>query len=206
MKIKYIAIFLVLLCCFMGAASAAEDISADVVSDSVDDAVTIDAVSEGISDSVTADPVSEDTITEEITYNEDTNKLTVKLNPLFEHLRQIKLHKNESFSADLETLSGTFEKRSDSAKQTLKNDEQNLSNVVMIGTRISAINTEIEPNFDGSKKQNVDGGTCLARSRLTGLRFFFSETLKGDSSPTQLHNNKDTDISQYLFYMSLLCQ
>ena len=66
MKIKYIAIFLVLLCCFMGAASAAEDISADVVSDSVDDAVTIDAVSEGISDSVTADPVSEDTITEEI--------------------------------------------------------------------------------------------------------------------------------------------
>ena len=60
------------------------------------------------------------TITEEITYNEDTNKLTVKLNPLFEHLRQIKLHKNESFSADLETLSGTFEKRSDSAKQTLK--------------------------------------------------------------------------------------
>ena len=117
------------------------------------------------------------TITEEITYNEDTNKLTVKLNPLFKHLRQIKLHKNESFSADLETLSGTFEKRSDSAKQTLKNDEQNLSNVVMIGTRISAINTEIEPPFESSKKQNVDGGTCLARSRLTGLRFFFSETL-----------------------------
>ena len=99
------------------------------------------------------------TITEEITYNEDTNKLTVKLNPLFEHLRQIKLHKNESFSADLETLSGTFEKRSDSAKQTLKNDEQNLSNVVMIGTRINAINTEIEPPFESSKKQNVDGGT-----------------------------------------------
>lgn len=66
MKIKYIAIFLVLLCCFMGATSAAEDISTDVVSDSIDDAVTIDAVSEDLSDSVTADPVSEDTITEEI--------------------------------------------------------------------------------------------------------------------------------------------
>ena len=35
MKIKYIAIFLVLLCCFMGATSAAEDISTDVVSDSI---------------------------------------------------------------------------------------------------------------------------------------------------------------------------
>ena len=66
MKIKYIAIFLVLLCCFMGATSAAEDISTDVVSDSIDDAVTIDAVSEDLSDSVTEDPVSEDTITEEI--------------------------------------------------------------------------------------------------------------------------------------------
>ena len=30
MKIKNIAIFLVLLCCFMGAASAAEDVSTDV--------------------------------------------------------------------------------------------------------------------------------------------------------------------------------
>ena len=42
MKLKYVAIFLVLLCCLMGAASAAEDVSADVV----------DAVSEDVSDSV----------------------------------------------------------------------------------------------------------------------------------------------------------
>ena len=39
MKIKYIAICLVLLCCIIGTASAAEDISTDIVSDSVDDAV-----------------------------------------------------------------------------------------------------------------------------------------------------------------------
>jgi len=59
---KYIAIFLVLLCCFMGAASAA-----DAVDASVDDAVTVDAVSEDIGDSVTADSiVSDDTTTEEI--------------------------------------------------------------------------------------------------------------------------------------------
>ncbi len=29
-----------------------------------------------------------------------------------------------------------------------------------------------------------------------------AEPPKGDYSPTQLHNKKDTDISQYLFYMS----
>ena len=48
---KYIAIFLVLLCCFMGAASAAEDISTDIVGDSVDDAVTVDVVFEDTIDS-----------------------------------------------------------------------------------------------------------------------------------------------------------
>ena len=63
MKIKYIAICLVLLCCIIGTASAAEDISADVVSDSVDDAVVVDAVPEDIDDSVSTEPetISDDT-------------------------------------------------------------------------------------------------------------------------------------------------
>ena len=51
MKLKYVAIFLVLLCCLMGAASAAEDVSTDVV-DASADAVVVDAVSEDVSDSV----------------------------------------------------------------------------------------------------------------------------------------------------------
>ena len=45
MKLKYVAIFLVLLCCLMGAASAAEDVSTDVVSDSVDDVAVDEVVS-----------------------------------------------------------------------------------------------------------------------------------------------------------------
>ena len=69
MKIKYIAICLVLLCCIIGTASAAEDISTDVVSDSVDD-VAVDAVQEEIDDSSTVDEtgltVSDDTTIEEI--------------------------------------------------------------------------------------------------------------------------------------------
>ena len=63
MKIKYIAICLVLLCCIMGAASAAEDISTDIVSDSVDD-VAVDAVQEDIDDT-TIEEINEDTKTDE---------------------------------------------------------------------------------------------------------------------------------------------
>ena len=67
MKIKYIAIFLVLLCCIMGTACAADDVSIDAVDASVDDAVAVDAVSEDIGESVTDDPIlSEDTTNEEI--------------------------------------------------------------------------------------------------------------------------------------------
>ncbi|HII09113.1 MAG TPA: hypothetical protein HA355_05920, partial [Methanosphaera sp.] len=51
MKIKTIAIFLILICCLMGAASAAEDVSADVV-DVADDSVAVDAVSDDVSDSL----------------------------------------------------------------------------------------------------------------------------------------------------------
>ena len=42
MKLKYVAIFLVLLCCLMGAASAAEDVSTDVVNDAIDDVIISD--------------------------------------------------------------------------------------------------------------------------------------------------------------------
>ena len=44
MKFKYIAIFLILICCLMGAASAADDVYADVLDAGADDAVVVDAV------------------------------------------------------------------------------------------------------------------------------------------------------------------
>lgn len=99
------------------------------------------------------------TITESITYDEDTNKLTVKLRPVFEHLRQLKLAKKQEFSADIETLTGTLETRSEKAKQALKNSALNLTKITVIGTRQSRLNTKIEPHNEGSKKLNVDGGT-----------------------------------------------
>ena len=55
MKLKYIAICLVLLCCFMGTASAADDISEDVISDSVDDTFSVDEVSDDAVDSAIAE-------------------------------------------------------------------------------------------------------------------------------------------------------
>ena len=94
-----------------------------------------------------------------ITYDEDTNKLTVKLRPVFEHLRQLKLVKKQEFSADIETLTGTLKTRSNSAKQALENNRLDLSNIAVIGTRQSGLNTKIEPLHKGSKKLNVVGGT-----------------------------------------------
>jgi len=75
MKLKYIAICLVLLCCFMGTASAADDISEDVISDSVDDTFSVDEVSDDAVDSAIAEdtPFFDDAISEEI--NEDINGL-----------------------------------------------------------------------------------------------------------------------------------
>ena len=64
MEVKYIAICLVLLCCLMGAASAAEDVSADAV-DTVDDAVTVDAVSEDITTEEINEDINVDEISEE---------------------------------------------------------------------------------------------------------------------------------------------
>lgn len=98
-------------------------------------------------------------ITESITYDENTNTLTVKLRPVFEHLRQIKLHKKQQFSESLENLTGTLESRSDSAKEALQNNTLDLTKITMIGTRQRRLNTEIEPSYENSKKLNVDGGT-----------------------------------------------
>ena len=101
------------------------------------------------------------TITESVIYDEETNKLEVKLRPVFEHLRQIKLKKKQEFSQNLETLTGTLETRSQSAKQALENKGLNLSNITVIGTRQNSLNTKIEPIYEGSKKLNVDEVTIL---------------------------------------------
>lgn len=58
----------------MGTASAAEDISTDVVSDSVDD-VVVDAVQEEIDDSSTVDDTTEPTVSEDTT-TEEVNEVT----------------------------------------------------------------------------------------------------------------------------------
>ena len=96
------------------------------------------------------------TITESIIYNEEANKLKVKLRPAFEYLRQIKLQKKQEFSQSLKSLTGTLEIHSDIAKQTLKNNASDLTKITMIGSRI---NTEIEASFENSKKLNVEEGT-----------------------------------------------
>lgn len=99
------------------------------------------------------------TITESIIYDEERNTLRVKLRPVFEHLRQMKLQKKQEFSESLESLTGTLETRSESAKHTLKNEQKILTKIRPIGTLKRGLNTKIEPHQEGSKKINVDGGT-----------------------------------------------
>ena len=99
------------------------------------------------------------TITDKITFNEDTNTLSVQLKPIFEHLRQLKLKDKKDFSENLFTLTRTLKTRSESAKQALENNRLEISNKCMTGTRTMPINTEIESSYENSKKLNVDGGT-----------------------------------------------
>ena len=73
-NIKYFAIALILLCCLMGAASAAEDVSADVV-DASTDAVTVDAVSEDVSDSVESTVVEDEPVVDDSASAQDDNVL-----------------------------------------------------------------------------------------------------------------------------------
>ena len=91
----------------------------------------------------------------------DTNTLSVKLKPVFEHLRQIKLQKEQEFLANVQALTGTLEKRSNSAKQILKNIHPNVNEIKGYGTRQKLLNTKIEPLHGDSKKLNVVNITIL---------------------------------------------
>ena len=64
MSFKKICICLILIFCIIGAASAAEDVSTDVV-DASDDAVAVDAVSEDVSDSLESVVVEDEAVVDE---------------------------------------------------------------------------------------------------------------------------------------------
>ncbi len=101
------------------------------------------------------------TIAESITINAETETITVRLRPVFEHLRLAK----QSFMADFKTLDGTLQTRSDRAKQALQNIRPDVNDLVDYGTRKKLLNTKIEPNFECSKKSNVEEGTLPERRR-----------------------------------------
>lgn len=99
------------------------------------------------------------TITESIVIDEEAQTIRVKLKPVFEHLRQLKLQDKGCFTAEIKDLDGTLKSRSDRAKQTLNNEHSCVNEMKAYGTRKKLLNTKIEPNLDGSLKINVDGGT-----------------------------------------------
>lgn len=61
-------------------------------------------------------------ITESIVIDEEAQTIRVKLKPVFEHLRQLKIQDKRCFTAEIKNLNGTLKSRSDRAKQALNND------------------------------------------------------------------------------------
>ena len=70
MKIKYLAICLFLLCCLIGAVSAADDVSTDTVDVSVEDIGTVDFISEDKSISQIKEKNSVDMISDDFVLTE----------------------------------------------------------------------------------------------------------------------------------------
>lgn len=99
------------------------------------------------------------TITEKIYFDGNTNTIKVKLKPVFEYLRQRKLHNKFKNRTELKLITGTLETQVNQEEQVNKYNDNNLSNIIDFGTRKSSLNTKIEPHKEGSKKLNVDGGT-----------------------------------------------
>lgn len=101
------------------------------------------------------------TITDKILIDSDNETITVKLKPIFEYLRQIKLQNRQAFSSNIETLNGTLETRSEKAKQGGKNIKSAINQIKDYGTRRMLLKTKIEPLDGSSMKFNVDGVTIL---------------------------------------------
>ena len=76
LNVKILAISLILLCCLMGAASAADDISIDAVDASVDDVLTVDAGDSTIVDETPVDAVSDDAAAEEVDDGIQTDEIS----------------------------------------------------------------------------------------------------------------------------------
>lgn len=99
------------------------------------------------------------TITDKILIDAEDGTITVKLKPIFEHLRQIKLQNRQAFSSNIKTLNGTLETRSEKARQANKNTKSNINQIKDYGTRKKLLKTKIEPLDGSSNKFNVVGGT-----------------------------------------------
>ena len=116
------------------------------------------------------------TIAESIIIDDDTETITIKLRPVFEHLRLAK----QSYMADLKTLNGTLQTRSERVSQTHENIHFNVNDIVDYRTRKKLLNTKIEPNFEGSNELNAD--------YVTNLELIDTEILSQYADPSNIYH------------------
>lgn len=111
--------------------------------------------------------------------DEEAQTIRVKLKPVFEHLRQLKLQDKGCFTAEIKNLDGTLKSRSDRAKQTLNNEHSDVNELEDYGTRKKLLNTKIEPHLDGSIKNNVE--------KVTILEPYDNETIPQKTLPNNIY-------------------
>lgn len=119
------------------------------------------------------------TITDRIILDVENNKIKVKLKPVFEYLRQLKLQNKESFSADIENLSRTLKTRTNNGTQAVENRHVDLDELTVTRTRKKLLNTEIEPHIEALNEINVVGGTRTPTdlsTRPSSVRVYHSAT------------------------------
>ena len=149
---KYITIFLVLLCCFMGAASAAEDVSTDVA-DACDDDLVVDAVEEEISDSSSIDEieqtVSDDASIEEIDEDIKTDEISEESATVdSEQTRATNVN-----AADWSALSGYCIDDEDTYTITLTGTSYNIGSQIIFGNSATIIGSSSSYITGGSSSQ-----------------------------------------------------
>lgn len=155
----------------MGTASATEDISTDIVSDSVDD-VAVDAVQEEISDSSTVDDTTEPTVSDDTT-TEEINKEIIELNrgtPV-----------NASNWADLETQCESSGSKEITLNGTIYNANTQINfknSATIIGTPNSYITGGIsgDPTFLSSGSYNIHFINVTFRDINSDIFIKFSTT------------------------------
>ena len=208
MKFKYVAIFLVLLCCLMGAASAAEDISTDAMNDAIDGVIIAD-------EDVDADLQSDESSSLEVADTDsgvDQSDASIETNDEEENIRASGTQTISTWS-DLKTYAETtgtdYTINLNGPISISTGDIEFKNNAIVVGNANSYItgnaanripfkstyNNALQITFRNVKFQNINC-QMLIQLQTTGTSKLenctFINITAGDDHDSVVYNNKGT--------------